>query len=97
MTTADAYVAALHADNERLRRELRLKRYPRGERWWRFVVLRGEGIPAQLDGRWYDLEQMPEGSTFAPANGYTATVDATNRWEQRDDGEVAVVYEWIRR
>jgi hypothetical protein len=68
------------------------------KRWWRYAVLRGEGIPAELDGRWYDLEADPDrpGLGFL-TRGTAATLDATNRWEQRDDGEVAVVYEWVRR
>lgn len=62
-------------------------------RWWRYVVLRGAGVPAELDGRWYDLDSIP--SIPGPYDG--VVLDATNRWEQRDDGAVAVVYEWTRR
>ena len=63
-------------------------------RWWKYIVLRGEGIPAYLDGVWYDLDSLHE-QPFPQYDG--VTVDATNRWEQRDDGAVAVVYEWVRR
>jgi hypothetical protein len=66
-------------------------------RWWRFAVLRGEGIPAEMDGRWYDLGQISDPRSRLPHTGPSATLEATNRWEQRDDGEVAVVYEWTRR
>ena len=67
-------------------------------RWWRYAVLRGEGIPAALDGRWYDLDDMPgTESLFTVAVRNAVTLDATNRWEQREDGAVAVVYEWVRR
>ena len=68
------------------------------ERWWRYAVLRGEGIPAALDGRWYDLGEMRDAEHVLPStDGMDATLDATNRWEQRSDGAVAVVYEWVRR
>ena len=67
------------------------------ERWWKFAVLRGDGIPAELDGRWYDLDSMTPASSRLPVPGPTATLEATNRWEQREDGTVAVVYEWTRR
>lgn len=67
----------------------------RPARWWRYAVLRGDGILAWLDGCWYDLDETPE--PFGEIEGYSATVEATNRWEQREDGAVAVVYEWLRR
>jgi hypothetical protein len=82
---------------DRLRRD---PRYPKGQPWWRYAVLRGAGIPADIDGRWYDLKDMHHetpGPLTIPDHGYRATLSATNRWEQRDDGAVAVVYEWVRR
>lgn len=67
-------------------------------RWWKYAVIRGEGVPASLDGRWYDLDAIEAGtSTELPPTGPSSTLEATNRWEQREDGEVAVVYEWTRR
>lgn len=63
-------------------------------RWWRFGVLRGDGIPAYLNGRWLDIDEIEQRGTFV-AEG--VTLDATNEWEQRDDGEVAVVYRWVRQ
>lgn len=64
------------------------------KRWWRYAVLRGDGIPAELDGRWYDLDGM--GQDVLPSRPGSVTMEPTDRWEQRDDGEVAVVYEWRR-
>lgn len=64
------------------------------ERWWRYAVLRGDGIPAELDGVWFDLDDIPEITASAR---WGATTSPTNRWEQREDGAVAVVYEWLRR
>lgn len=64
------------------------------KRWWRFAVIRGEGIPAELDGRWFDLDAIL--SPLLPTGDFV-TLEATNRWEQREDGAVAVVYEWTRR
>jgi hypothetical protein len=63
-------------------------------RWWRYAVIRGDGVPAELDGVWYDLEATP---TPLPGSGPGATLEPTNKWEQREDGAVAVVYEWTRR
>ena len=65
-------------------------------RWWRFAVLRGEGIPAELNGVWFDVNEMRNGLGLPPTPR-SVTLDATNEWEQRDDGEVAVVYRWVRR
>jgi hypothetical protein len=62
---------------------------PSTKRWWKCAVLRGEGIPADLDGRWYDVDAMNE---RLPGRWGGLTVEATNQWEQRDDGAVAVVY-----
>lgn len=62
-------------------------------RWWKFAVLRGSGIPAKLDGMWLDMAELDlRGVRVAEG----VTLDATNEWEQRDDGEVAVVYRWQR-
>jgi hypothetical protein len=65
-------------------------------RWWRYAVLRGDGIPTRLDGMWFDVDDMARPEAVLGAR-YEATVEATNRWEQRSDGAVAVVYEWVRR
>jgi biotin operon repressor len=63
-------------------------------RWWKYAVLRGEGIPVTENGKWYDLEDM---SNLLPKETNVFTLEATNKWEQRDDGAVAVVYEWKSR
>lgn len=67
-------------------------------RWWRFVVIRGKGVPKELDGKWFDLDRTPEHlpGVDAPITMPAGKFVATNMWEQRDDGEVAVVYmpEW---
>lgn len=70
------------------------------KRWWRYAVIRGEGIPAHLDGKWYDLEDMNSPLPGQRDDGAVAVVsfEATNQWEQRDDGAVAVVYRmWYRQ
>lgn len=67
----------------------------RTKRWWRFAVLRGTGITAEMNGRWYDLDRLAEEGPLI-ADPYV-TLEATDRWEQREDGQVAVVYEWTRR
>jgi hypothetical protein len=41
-----------------------------------------------------DIDEIEQRGTFV-AEG--VTLDATNEWEQRDDGEVAVVYRWVRQ
>lgn len=69
---------------------------PETTRWWQYIVLRGDGIPAELDGMWFDLETVPQ-DTLSRLGGDAATFEPTNRWEQREDGAVAVVYEWRRR
>lgn len=65
-------------------------------RWWRYCVLRGAGIPATHDGRWYDLDNMesltPSFGEVKPFAIHTATFEPTNQWEQRENGDVAVVY-----
>lgn len=75
------------------------------KRWWRYAVLRGEGVPVHLDGQWVDLDKLTqrdlavfEAKDGSPVHysGIEATLEATNQWEQRGDGEVAVVYRWSR-
>ena len=61
------------------------------DRWWKYAVLRGEGIPARLDGTWYDLDDL-QSSGLLYRRGGEAVIEPTNQWEQRDDGAVAVVY-----
>ena len=78
------------AEMRRLAREAPTVHQAEHGRWWRYAVVRGPGIPASLNGRWYDLDEMP-----AALDEAGAVVEATDRWEQRDDGAVAVVYEWI--
>jgi hypothetical protein len=65
------------------------------KRWWRYAVLRGDGIPAEFDGMWFDVDAFVQ-DVLAKPGRYGSTFVPTNRWEQREDGEVAVVYEWIR-
>lgn len=60
------------------------------DRWWKYAVLRGPGLPADLDGKWYDLVQIEKLNSWLKWPG--VTFRATNQWEQRDDGAVAVVY-----
>lgn len=68
------------------------------QQWWRYAVLRGEGLPAELDGRWYDVPSTQGDHIVVPfGTSECVTLHATNRWEQRDDGAVAVVYEWFGR
>lgn len=52
-------------------------------------------MPPDMDGRWYDLAAVPIGFR-APLAGYkpgTAYGVPTGRFEVRDDGAVAEVYE----
>jgi hypothetical protein len=65
------------------------------QRWWKYAVIRGEGIPAHLDGTWYDLDDLQNHGMLV-RRGREAFMEPTNQWEQRDDGEVAVVYRWRR-
>jgi hypothetical protein len=61
--------------------------------WWHFIVLRGEELPAKMNGLWLDVEDLARhGSIQLRDYGYQGlTFDVTNQWEQRDDGQVAVV------
>jgi hypothetical protein len=68
-----------------------------------YVVLRGspdrpEGwMPRDLDGRWYDLRDFPvlAGGGWRPDHGQgKAAFMPTGRFEYRDDGAVAEVWEW---
>jgi hypothetical protein len=69
---------------------------PDQQRWWRFAVLRGEGIPADYDGRWMDLGPVDKPALPVPVRDGGMAFVPTNRWERRGDGEVAVVYEMRR-
>lgn len=62
------------------------------KRWWKYAVLRGPGVPAHLDGMWYDMRDMLVDNGPLPFDGPHATFEPTDQWEQRSDGEVAVVY-----
>lgn len=66
-------------------------RAARTGRWWRYAVLRSSELPIrpELNGLWIDLDESPP-PPYDLLQG-TAFV-ATDRWENRDDGEVAVVY-----
>lgn len=66
---------------------------PSRPRWWRYAVLRGEGVPRHLQGVWFDL--FATDSKWTEALWWCATLQATDKWEQNQDGDVAVVYEWI--
>jgi hypothetical protein len=61
--------------------------------WWHFIVLRGEGLPAKMNGRWEDVADLAKHGSFLLRDyGYEGmTFHVTNQWEQRDDGQVAVV------
>jgi hypothetical protein len=61
------------------------------KRWWRYAVLRGKGLPQSIDGWWYDLDSMTDFDGW-PVEMKGINFEATNEWERRDDGEVAVVY-----
>jgi hypothetical protein len=68
---------------------------------FRYAVIRAAAdlpagfMPAKLDGRWYDLDTMPMArgaEALALAGGAVAV--ATERFERRDDGVTARVYEF---
>lgn len=62
-------------------------------RWWKFAVLRGEGIPAEKDGEWIDLNDIGYiTKIIMPIDVGSIIFSPSNQWEQRSDGEVAVVY-----
>ena len=56
-------------------------------------------VPAHLEGRWYDRSQIPLGAVnvgaFEAAGGTvgTAIAEPSGRFEVRDDGAVAEVWE----
>lgn len=47
-------------------------------------------LPAHLDGRWYDREDIPWRAGYGPND---AVAVPSGRFEVRDDGAVAEVYE----
>jgi hypothetical protein len=47
-------------------------------------------LPSQLDGRWYDGNAIPHGARLQVGG---AVAVPTGRFEVRDDGAVAEVYE----
>jgi hypothetical protein len=61
------------------------------KRWWRYAVVRGEGLPLGLDGKWFDLDDMRT-SSLRLHIGTSGRFGPTNQFEVRDDGEPAVVY-----
>jgi hypothetical protein len=67
--------------------------------WWKYIVIRGFDIPADIDGRWYEFHFNPyaDDDFFRIQHpDYRVTFVPTNQWEQREDGEVAVVYRRFR-
>jgi len=52
-------------------------------------------LPDHLDGKWYDMEDIPMDYGLRPAQPGQATVLArpTGRFEYREDGQAAEVYE----
>ena len=61
--------------------------------WWKYIVIRGAGIPADINGRWYEFHFDSSDNYFHIQQvDYRGTFVPTNQWEQREDGEVAVVY-----
>jgi hypothetical protein len=65
--------------------------------WWKFIVLRGKGLPAKYDGLWEDIEELAKyGPIRLKDYGYKGMLfEATNEWEQREDGQVAVVFRYV--
>ena len=59
-----------------------------------YIVIRGEGLPGGLDGRWFDRSTaLP---AHAPTDTPTGSFVATGEFEVRDsDGAVAEVYRWV--
>lgn len=69
-------------------------------RWWSYGVVRGgPGIPAELDGWCWDLNDTSGSDYLAWARDSSYSLTPTDRWEWIDlDGFVpAVVYEWKPR
>jgi len=54
-------------------------------------------LPEDFDGRWYDRNDVPFGpppdSVFARPGGASAVAIPTERFESREDGAVAEVWE----
>lgn len=48
-------------------------------------------LPAVLDGRWYDRRSVPQ--MFGEHSANDGVAVATGRFEVRDDGAVAEIYE----
>jgi hypothetical protein len=65
--------------------------------WWKFIVLRGDGVPARMNGLWLDISDLGHyGPMAIQQYGYQGlTFEVTNQWEQRDDGQVAVVVRYF--
>jgi hypothetical protein len=67
---------------------------------FRYAVLRpGPGLPAgflppRLDGLWMDLDQVQDMAVPVPGTTSLAVAVATGRFERRDDGATARVYEF---
>lgn len=63
---------------------------------FRYIVVRAhpdlpEGfLPPDMEGRWYDRDSIPEGVDWSMGG---AVAVATDRFERRDDGATARVYE----
>lgn len=64
-----------------------------------YIVIRGasslpEGfLPEDMDGRWYDRSQVPLGPSQGGGATSKATAVPTGRFEYREDGAVAEVWE----
>lgn len=64
---------------------------------YRYVVIRAAAdlprgfLPADQEGRWYDLDAVPK--LDGPWTWHGAVAVATDRFERRDDGATARVYE----
>lgn len=48
-------------------------------------------LPRDLDGRWYDRRELPE--MYGPFGSGDGVAVPTGRFEFRDDGAVAEIYE----
>lgn len=63
-------------------------------KWWDYAVLRGNGIPEELDGLWIDVREVKSHRLVSTDPMISAEFVASNQWEQNGDGKVAVVYWW---